>query len=448
MTFVPNPAEGQRIHDLDREHVFYSWAVQGAISPTVIAGGEGCHLWDFDGNRYLDFSSQLVNTNIGHQHPRVVQAIKDQADLLTTISPSHANAARAEAAKRISDLAPAAHKKVFFTVGGAEAVENAIRIARVKTGRHKVLAAYRSYHGNTGFAINLTGEPRRWANEYAHSIVHFMGPYEYRSNFHSVSPEEEGERALQHLADVIMYEGPNNIAAVIIESVIGTAGIIPPPPGYLQGLQALCRAHGIAYIADEVMAGFGRTGRWFAYENYDVEPDIISIAKGVNSGYVPLGAVSMSTEYSDYFEDTFYPGGLTYSGHPLACAAAVATIDTMRDEHIVDNARMIGETVLGPGLRDIADRHPVVGDVRGLGCFWALELVKDRATREPMAPYGGSSPEMNELAAALKRRGLLTFVSNNRLNVVPPLIITADEAREGLSIIDEVLHTTDQHYVG
>ena len=448
MTFTPDPAEGKRIYDLDREHVFYSWSVQGAIKPLVIAGGEGCHVWDYDGNRYLDFSSQLVNTNIGHQHPKVVRAIQEQAAQLTTIAPSHANAARAEAAKRISDLAPANHKKVFFTVGGAEAVENAIRIARVKTGKHKILAAYRSYHGNTGFAINLTGEPRRWANEYAHSIVHFMGPYQYRSEFHSSSPEEESERALKHLADVIMYEGASTIAAVIIESVIGTAGIIPPPPGYLEGLQELCRKHGIAYIADEVMAGFGRTGKWFAYENYNVEPDIIAFAKGVTSGYVPLGGVSMSTEYSDYFETHMFPGGLTYSGHPLACATAVATIDVMHEERIVENAAHIGATVLGPGLADLADRHPVVGEVRGIGCFWALELVKDRNTREEMAPYGGSSPEMGELAGELRKRGLMTFVSGNRLNVVPPLIISEVEAKEGLAIIDEALAITDQHYLG
>ena len=440
--------EAQRIAELDREHVFYSWSVQGQIKPLLIERSEGVHLWDADGNRYLDFSSQLVNTNIGHQHPKVVKAIQDQVAVLATVAPSHANAARAEAAKRISDLAPANHKKVFFTVGGAEAVENAIRVARVKTGKNKILAAYRSYHGNTGFAINLTGEPRRWANEYAHSIVHFMGPYLYRSNFHSQSMEEEGERALQHLKDIIMYEGASTIAAVIIETVIGTAGIIPPPPGYLEGLQKLCRDNNIVYIADEVMAGFGRTGEWFAYKNYNVEPDIICFAKGVNSGYVPLGGISMSKELSDHFEDKFYPGGLTYSGHPLACAAAVATIDVMREEKIVENAKHIGETVLGPGLHELADRHPIIGDVRGIGCFWVLEFVKDRKTREELAPYGGSSPAMAEIAGDLKKRGLMTFVSGNRLNVVPPLIIDDVQAKEGLAIIDEVLAGAAKHYTG
>ena len=249
--------EAQRISELDREHVFYSWSVQGQVKPLLIERAEGVHLWDADGNRFLDFSSQLVNTNIGHQHPKVVKAIQDQVAVLATVAPSHANAARAEAAKRISDLAPANHKKVFFTVGGAEAVENAIRVARVKTGKNKILAAYRSYHGNTGFAINLTGEPRRWANEYAHSIVHFMGPYLYRSNFHSTTMEEEGERALQHLKDIIMYEGASTIAAVIIETVIGTAGIIPPPPGYLKAIREVCDRHGILLILDDMREAYG-----------------------------------------------------------------------------------------------------------------------------------------------------------------------------------------------
>ncbi len=445
---MSNPAEGQAIYEMDREHVFYSWSVQGSIKPLVIESGQGSYVWDYDGNRYLDFSSQLVNTNIGHQHPKVVKAIQEQAGLLTTISPSHSNKARAEAAKRISDLAPANHKKVFFTVGGAEAVENAVRVARVKTGKRKVLAAYRSYHGNTGFAINLTGEPRRWANEYAHDIVHFMGPYLYRSEFHSTSIEEEGERALRHLHDIVMYEGAETIAAIIIETVIGTAGIIPPPPNYLAGLQKLCRDNNIAYIADEVMAGFGRTGEWFAYQNYGVEPDIICFAKGVNSGYVPLGGISMSTEFSDYFEDKFYPGGLTYSGHPLACAAAVATIDAMKEERIVENAKLIGETVMGPMLNSLAERHPIIGEVRGLGCFWVLELVKDRKTREELAPYGGSSPAMAELGAELRKRGLMMFLSGNRVNVVPPLVITDVEAKDGIARIDDALAVIDKYYEG
>ena len=448
MEFTPDPAEGQRVYDLDRAHVFHSWSAQAQIKPLPIAAAEGSYFWDYDGNRYLDFSSQLVNVNIGHQHPKVVKAIQDQAARLATIAPQHANDMRGEAAKRIVDRAGTRHQKVFFTNGGADAIENAIRMARLHTHKHKVLSAYRSYHGNTGAAIQATGDPRRWPNEYAAQQVHFFGPFPYRSPFWSDSPEQESERALQHLEEVIKFEGPGTIGAILLESVVGTAGVLVPPPGYLEGLRALCDKYEIVWIADEVMSGFGRTGEWFAWQNWGAEPDLITFAKGSNSGYVPVGGVVISDAIASTFDERVFPGGLTYSGHPLAAASIVGAIDAMTEEGVVDNAKRIGNDVLGPALRDLQERHPVIGDVRGLGVFWALDLVTDRATKEPLAPYGGTSPAMTELVVECKKRGLMPFTNFNRMHVVPPCTVTDAEAKEGLAILDEVLSITDQHYTG
>ena len=435
-----------RTYELDRAHVFHSWSAQAAVKPMVITKAEGSYVWDGEGNRLLDFSCQLVNTNIGHQHPVVVAAIKAQADRICTIAPQHANDQRSEAARLIAELAPDGMEKVFFTNAGAEAVENAVRMARLHTGRIKVLSRYRSYHGGTQTAVNLTGDTRRWQNDYgAAGVVHFFGPFLYRSVFYAETEEEECERALAHLRDVIQFEGPSTIAAIILESIPGTAGIMVPPPGYLQGVRALCDEFGIVYIADEVMAGFGRTGRWFAFEHGDVAPDLITFAKGVNSGYIPLGGVIIKDAIAQSFDERVYPGGLTYSGHPLACAAAVATINLMREEGIVENAARIGREVLGPGLADLAARHRSIGEVRGLGVFWALDLVKNRATKEPLAPYGGTSPAMNELVAACKARGLLPFTNYHRLHVVPPCTVSDAEAKEGLATLDEALSVADAH---
>ncbi|HEY5033449.1 MAG TPA: aspartate aminotransferase family protein [Actinomycetes bacterium] len=445
---TPDPARGAEVFALDRAHVFHSWSAQGALKPLPVAAAEGSYFWDYDGNRYLDFSSQLVNVNIGHQHPKVVAAIQEQAAKLATIAPQHANEARGEAAKRITELAPAGLDKVFFTNGGADAIENAIRMARIHTDRAKVLTFYRSYHGNTGAAITATGDPRRWPNEYATGHVHFFGPHLYRTPFWSTTEAEETERALTHLEEVIRYEGPGTIAAVLLESVVGTAGVLVPPPGYLAGVRALCDKYGIVYIADEVMAGFGRTGRWFAFDHFDVAPDLVVFAKGSNSGYVPVGGVIISDAIAATFQDRVFPGGLTYSGHPIACASIVASIDAMKDEGIVENAARIGETVLGPGLRELADRHPVIGEVRGLGVFWALDLVTDRATREMLAPYGGTSPAMTELVGEARKRGLMPFTNYNRLHVVPPCTVSDTEAKEGLAILDEVFSVVDRHYTG
>ncbi|MFI7744793.1 aspartate aminotransferase family protein [Kocuria rhizosphaericola] len=437
---------GRRAYDLDRAHVFHSWSAQGSLDPMTVLKAEGSYVWDGEGNRLLDFSSQLVNTNIGHQHPKVVAAIVEQAQTLCTIAPPHANAARSEAARLIAELAPGDLNHVFFTNGGADAVEHAIRMARLHTGRHKVLSAYRSYHGGTQLAVNVTGDPRRFASDYSDSgVVHFMPAYRYRSYFDASTEAEETERALRHLEDMIVLEGAQNIAALILESIPGTAGIYLPPAGYLEGVRELTRKYGIVYIADEVMSGFGRSGKWFAVEHWNVVPDLITFAKGVNSGYVPLGGVAISEAIHDTFRDRPYPGGLTYSGHPLACAAAVAAINAMRDEGMIEHAAWLGENVFGPGLREIAQRHPSVGDVRGTGCFWAVELVKDRTTKEPLAPYGGSSPAMTELVAALKAAGLLPFANFNRIHVVPPLNISEADARRGLEILDAALDVADRH---
>ncbi len=445
---TPDPARGAEVYAADRAHVFHSWSAQKSLTPLVIAGAQGCYVWDFDGNRYLDFSSQLVNTNVGHQHPKVIAAIQEQAGKLATIAPQHANEARGQAAERLTSLAPDGFNKVFFTNGGADANENAIRMARLHTGRDKVLTFYRSYHGNTGSAISSTGDPRRWPNEYATGHVHFFGPYLYRTAFWASTPEEESQRALEHLEQVIQFEGPNTIAAILIETIVGTAGVLIPPPGYLAGLRALCDKYGIVWIADEVMCGFGRAGKWFAFEHFDVVPDLITFAKGSNSGYVPAGGVIISDEIAATFDDRVFPGGLTYSGHPLACASIVATIDAMRDEGIVENASQVGKLCVGPGLAELADRHPVIGEVRGTGVFWALDLVSDRATRAMLAPYGGSSPALGDLMAQCRSRGLLVFTNYNRVHVVPPCIITAEQAKEGLAILDEVFTVVDRYYEG
>ncbi|HEC0512811.1 TPA: aspartate aminotransferase family protein, partial [Klebsiella pneumoniae] len=372
------------VRQLDRAYVFHSWSMQGNLNPLVIAGAQGCELWDYEGNTWLDFSSQLVNVNIGYQHPRVLAAMKAQLETLVTIAPATANLARGEAAKRIVDLAPAGFSKVFFTNAGADANENAIRMARLYTGRDKVLSAYRSYHGNTGSAIAATGDWRRVPNEFSRGHVHFFNPYLYRSEFNAATEEEECQRALAHLRRIIECEGPTAIAAILLESIPGTAGILVPPAGYMQGVRALADEFGIVLILDEVMAGFGRTGSWFAFEQDGVVPDLVTFAKGVNAGYVPAGGVLISEPIARYFDDHFFAGGLTYSGHPLAMAAIVATIDAMKEEKVVENAASIGNEVLRPGLEALAEKHAIIGEVRGRGLFQALELVSSREQKTPL----------------------------------------------------------------
>jgi len=423
-----------RAFALDREHVFHSWSAQGALNPLVIARASGCEVFDHEGKRLLDFSSQLVNTNIGHSHPKVVQAIKDQAETLATVAPQHAVLVRGEAAKRVLEKAGPKFSKVFFTNGGADANENAIRAARLFTGRNKVLSTYRSYHGNTGSSIVATGDWRRMPNEYATGHAHFFGPFAYRSEFWSTSEQEESQRALHHLERVIQSEGPQTIAALLLETVPGTAGVLVPPAGYLEGVRELCDRYGIVFIADEVMAGFGRTGHWFSHHAFGITPDIITFAKGVNSGYVPVGGMIMTPDIATFFDATVFPGGLTYSGHPLAMASIIASIDAMEEEGIVDNAKMIGEKHLGPGLHELAKKHPIIGEVRGMGVFWALDLVGDPQTKSPL-----SADHMARLKGLLMDHGLLGFLAENRLHVVPPCVVTPEQVAEGLGIIDRVL---------
>ncbi len=436
---TPVTVEGSnaRALELDRAHVFHSWSAQAALQPFVIAGALGCEVWDFEGHRYLDFSSQLVNMNIGHAHPKVVAAIQEQAAVLPSVAPAHANLTRGEAAQRILAKAGAPFEKVFFTNGGADANENAMRLARLVTGRDKILSQYRSYHGNTGAAVVATGDWRRVPNEFARGHVHFFGPFAYRSEFWSTTPEEESARALHHLERIIQAEGPASIAALLVEGVPGTAGVLVPPPGYLAGLREIADRYGILLIVDEVMSGFGRTGDWFAWQNETINPehivpDLITFAKGVNSGYVPAGGVIISESIAREFDDQVFPGGLTYSGHPLAMASIVAALDVMEDEGIVANAAAIGRDVLGPGLRELAAKHPMIGEVRGLGVFWALDLVKDPASREPV-----NAATVGLLKAELLARGLLPFTSDNRIHVVPPCTVTADEVTRALAIYDE-----------
>jgi len=446
------PTDQETVRRGDRAHVFHSWSAQAAIDPLPIARAEGSRFWDYDGKGYLDFSSQLVNVNIGYQHPKLVAAIQEQAGRLLTIAPTFANDARSEAARLIAELAPGDLNMVFFTNGGAEANENAIRMARLHTGRHKILAAYRSYHGATAGSLAVTGDPRRWPSEPGMpGVVRHWGPYAYRSAFHSTTEEEECERALQHLRDTIMVEGPGTVAAIILETVVGTNGILVPPDGYLAGVRQLCDEHGILLIVDEVMSGFGRCGEWFAVDRWDVTPDLITFAKGVNSGYVPLGGVVISDRIAETFQNRAFPGGLTYSGHPLACASAVASIGIFREESIIEHARSLGRDVIGPELRALAERHPSVGEVRGLGVFWALELVRDRHTREPLVPFnatGADAAPMGEFAAACKVEGLWPFIHFNRTHVVPPCTTSPDEIREGVAILDQALEVTDRYYAG
>ena len=450
MTALDAPPSDAYVND--RAHVFHSWSAQGSLSPVVVAGGSGSWFWDEAGKRYLDFSSQLVNVNIGHQHPKLVAAIKEYADKLCTIAPIHANDARSEAARLIASHAPGDLDMVLFTSGGAEANENALRMARLHTGRHKILTTYRSYHGATGGAIQLTGDPRRWPSEPGlPGVVKFWGPYAYRSEFHAGSEAEESERALAHLEHVLMVEGAHTVAAILLESVVGTNGILVPPDGYLEGVRALCDRHGIMLIADEVMSGFARCGEWFAVDHWGVVPDLITFAKGINSGYLPLGGVIISRRIADTFKDRPYPGGLTYSGHPLACASAVASMNIFVEEGIVEHSRMLGTDVIGPELRAMQERHPSIGEVRGLGTFWAIELVTNRDTREPYVPFNAAGPDaapMNELAAACKARGLWPFTHFNRMHVVPPCTTPVDEVRQGLAIIDEVLELADARVSG
>jgi taurine--2-oxoglutarate transaminase len=443
-----DPNLGAQIVADAKEYVLYSWSVQSQINPIPVAGADGRYFWDYDGKRYLDFASQLVNLNIGHQHPKIIAAIKEQADKLCTIGPPMANESRSQLGRLLAEVTPGDLSVSFFTNGGAEANENAVKLARLATGRHKVVARYRSYHGATNGAVTLTGDPRRWAVEPGMpGVVRMLDPYTYRCPAGHPDPCPVCTGA-PHLEEILQYEGPQTVAAVILETVTGTNGVIPPPPGYLQAIREVCDRHGILLILDEVMAGFGRTGRWFACDNWDVVPDILTVAKGINSGYVPLGAMIARGEIVDRVRDRFFPGGLTYAGHPLACAAAIASIEAFREEGVVDHAAEMGR-YFAEALSGIASRHPSVGDVRGLGCFWGIELVRNRETREMLVPFnagGDAAAPVTRIARAALDRGLYLMTHWNVVMVCPPLTITQDEAEEGVAALDDVLVIADEYY--
>jgi taurine---2-oxoglutarate transaminase len=442
-----DPNLGARIVEDAKEFVLYSWSVQDTIDPIPVAGGEGRYFWDYDGKRYLDFASQLVNLNLGHQHPKVIAAIKEQADKLATIGPPMANESRSALGRLLAEVTPGDLCMSFFTNSGAEANENAIKLARMYTGRQKIVTRYRSYHGATQGGIALTGDPRRWPNEPGMpGVVRMLDPYTYRCPAGHPDPCPVCSGA-PHLEEILQYEGPQNVAAVFMETVTGTNGVIPPPEGYLRSIREVCDRHGILLVFDEVMAGFGRTGRWFACENWDVVPDIVTVAKGINSGYVPLGAMIFRKPIADFVRDKFFSGGLTYAGHPLACASAVASIEAFREEGVVENAAEVG-SYLGEQLRALADGHPSIGDVRGLGCFWGVELVKDRETREMLVPFnasGEAAAPVGRLAKAALERGLYLMTHWNVVMVVPPLTITRDEVDEGIAVLDEALAIADEY---
>jgi taurine--2-oxoglutarate transaminase len=420
----------KEIVELNKEYTFFSWSAQGSLNPIAVDRAEGPYFWDVDGKRYLDFASQLVNTNVGHQHPKVVKAIQEQAAKLTFASPSAATEPRGLLGKKLADITPGDLKKTFFTLGGAEANENAIKIARFYTGRFKILARYRSYHGATHGAMALTGDYRRLPVEPAlPGVVHFLDPYCYRCPF-GWTKETCHRECIKHVEEVIQHEGPDQIAAIFLEGVTGTNGLIIPPDDYWPRMREICDKYGILLISDEVMSGWGRTGEWFAVDNWNVVPDIITTAKGITSGYVPLGAVIVSEKISKFFDDKVLFAGLTYNGHALACAAALATIDAYEQEHIFENSKKVG-AYLGKRLEELKAKHPSVGDVRYIGLFTALELVKNRDTKEPM--------DLVPLRNFLVSHGVYVFNFKNVLFIVPPLVITEEQLEEGLILLDEGL---------
>jgi taurine--2-oxoglutarate transaminase len=447
-TTEQNSQLGAQIKADAKNHLISSWSVQGALDPMAVAGAEGCWFWDYDAKRYLDFASQLVNVSIGHQHPKLVAAIKEQADKLCTIGPPMATEPKSTLARLVAEVTPGDISMTFFTNGGAEANENAIKLARWYTGRHKVIARYRSYHGATAGAMTLTGDPRRWPAEPGiPGVVRMLDPYTYRCPAGHPDPCPVCSGA-PHLEEILQYEGAHTVAAVILETVTGTNGIIVPPDGYLQSIREVCDRHGILLIADEVMAGFGRTGKWFAVDNWNVVPDIITMAKGINSGYVPLGAMSVREPIAHWLRDKYFAGGLTYSGHPLACAVGVASIEAFREEGIVEHAAEMGP-LFEAELRKLAEKHPSIGEVRGLGCFWGLELVRNRETREPLVPFnasGEAAAPVARLAKAALERGLYLMTHWNVVMVCPPLVITPAELAEGIAILDDVLAIADEYY--
>jgi taurine--2-oxoglutarate transaminase len=429
---------GDEIVALSKRHTIFEWVPQSAADPIPIARAEGVHFWTPEGRRFLDFNSQLMAVNIGHSDPRVVRAIQEQAAKVAYVAPAMTTEPRARLGAALARVTPGDIDAFFFTNGGAEANENAFKIARAITGRAKILARYRSYHGGTAGAMAATGEPRSWSQPPLPGFVHVLDPY------HGIERGwERADASLRYLEEVMQLEGPHTIAAFILEPVTGTNGVLVPPEGYIEGVRALCDRYGILMIADEVMTGFGRTGAWFAIDHWHVVPDLITMAKGLTSAYVQLGAVGMRRPIADAFQERPFPGGLTYSGHPLACAAALATLDVYEADHLIERAAQTG-VLMADLLADLAARHPSVGAVRSIGLFGVVELIRNGETRVPMAPLGGTSPEMAALGRFFRQEGLYTFVRWNYFFTNPPLTITEADLREGFAIIDRGLTIADR----
>ncbi len=436
---APRTMTSEEIVALNREHTFFSWSVQGQVDPIAIDHAEGVYLYTPEGRRILDFNSQLMSVNIGHGDRRVIDAITEQAMKLQYVQPAFATEVRGRLGQKLSQILPGDLDKVFFTLGGAEAIENAIKLARHYTGRYKVLARYRAYHGATMGAMTLTGDPRRWANEPGLvGVVRY--PDTHRWGEKEPRPVEE---SLQGLEDVIRYEGPQTIAAVFLETIVGTNGILIPPDGYIQGVREICDRHGILMVADEVMAGFGRTGRWFAIDHWDTVPDLMTMAKGLTSSYLPLGAVAMRRHIADFFDSKMFYGGLTYSSHAVSCAAALATIAVYEEDGLIENAARL-DGVMREHHRRLEAKHPAVGAVRNLGLFGIIDLVRSRDPWTPMTPFNGSSDEMKAVGKALRDEGLYTMLANNSIHTNPPLCITEEQLAEGFEIIDRALDVADR----
>ncbi len=425
---------GQTIVDLTKKHTLFEWSAQGAIDPIPVAGAKGCWFWTPEGKRFLDFNSQLMCVNIGHGDERVIRAIAQQAETLAYANPFMATEARARLGRKLAEICPGDIDVFFFTNGGAEANENAVKIARQYTGRHKVMSFYRSYHGATAGAMMLTGDPRRWAAEPGMpGVVHVLNPY------HGIQRGwDTADVALANIEETIQLEGAQTIAAFFLEPVIGTNGVLVPPDGFIQGIRDLCTKYGILMVADEVMSGFGRTGEWFAVDHWRVVPDLMTMAKGLTSAYVPLGALGMRRGIADHFKEKVFYGGLTYNSHPLACATALATLQVYEDDRLIDNARRMG-TVMKELMAALQAKHAIVGEVRSIGLFGVVELVKDRRSMEPLAPFNGTSEPMNRLRKIFRDEGLYTFVRMNYFFANPPLTITDEELRHGFDIFDRAL---------
>jgi len=433
---------GEEMVALSKKHTLYEWSAQSKVDPLPVAKAKGIYFWTPEGKRFIDFNSQLMSVNIGHADPRLIEAIHQQASTLAYANPFMATEPRARLGAKLAEITPGDIDTFFFTNGGAEANENAVKIARFFTGRHKILARYRSYHGATAGSISLTGDPRRWAAEPGiPGIIRVFDPY------HGIERGWDSvEQALANIEEVIQLEGPHTIAAFILEPVTGTNGVLVPPDGYIQGVREICNRYGILMIADEVMSGFGRTGEWFAVDHWKVVPDLISMAKGLTSSYLPLGAVGMRHHIAQHFQDKVFYGGLTYNSHPMGCAAALATIRVYEEDRLLENTRKMGAVMKGL-LRDLQSRHPSVGAVRSIGLFGIVELVRNRRTREPMAPFNGSSKEMAALGRFFREQGLYTLVRWNTFFTNPPLCITEKELYEAFAIIDQGLATTDKAVV-